>query len=48
MHLTRRFPQRMQNIDLTIYEKNAGIGGTWFSNRYPVRLISDLYPIHSN
>ncbi|KAL5536604.1 hypothetical protein ACEPAF_427 [Sanghuangporus sanghuang] len=30
-----RFPQRMKNIDLTIYEKNAGIGGTWFSNRYP-------------
>lgn len=22
-------------IDLQIYEKNAGIGGTWFENRYP-------------
>lgn len=22
-------------IDLRIYEKNAGIGGTWFENRYP-------------
>ena len=32
-----RFPQRVKNIDLTIYEKNAGIGGTWYSNRYPVR-----------
>jgi cation diffusion facilitator CzcD-associated flavoprotein CzcO len=20
---------------LTIYEKNAGVGGTWFENRYP-------------
>ncbi|KAL5511009.1 hypothetical protein ACEPAG_3728 [Sanghuangporus baumii] len=30
-----RFTQRMKNIDLTIYEKNAGVGGTWFSNRYP-------------
>ncbi|KAH8108598.1 FAD/NAD-binding domain-containing protein [Phellopilus nigrolimitatus] len=30
-----RFPQRMKNLDLTIYEKNAGVGGTWFSNKYP-------------
>ncbi|KAH8107384.1 FAD/NAD-binding domain-containing protein [Phellopilus nigrolimitatus] len=30
-----RFPQRMKNLDLTIYEKNSGVGGTWFSNRYP-------------
>ena len=22
-------------IDLTIYEKNAGVGGTWCENRYP-------------
>lgn len=26
---------RIKNIDLTIYEKNAGLGGTWFENRYP-------------
>lgn len=32
-----RFPQRVKNINLTIYEKNAGVGGTWYSNRYPVR-----------
>lgn len=32
-----RFFQRAKNIDLTIYEKNAGVGGTWYSNRYPVR-----------
>ena len=29
------FPQKIPNLDLTIYEKNAGVGGTWFSNRYP-------------
>lgn len=22
-------------VDLAIYEKNAGIGGTWYENRYP-------------
>ncbi|KAF8428410.1 hypothetical protein L210DRAFT_3564312 [Boletus edulis BED1] len=30
-----RFPQRVKNIDLTIYEKNAGVGGTWYTNKYP-------------
>ncbi|KAH8591217.1 hypothetical protein B0O99DRAFT_632827 [Bisporella sp. PMI_857] len=30
-----RFPQRLKNIDLTIYEKNAGVGGTWWENTYP-------------
>jgi cation diffusion facilitator CzcD-associated flavoprotein CzcO len=30
-----RLPQRIRNIDLTIYEKNDGIGGTWWENRYP-------------
>ena len=25
----------LANVDLNIYEKNAGIGGTWFENRYP-------------
>jgi cation diffusion facilitator CzcD-associated flavoprotein CzcO len=25
----------LRNIDLQIYEKNAGLGGTWFENRYP-------------
>lgn len=31
-----RFPQRIKNLDLTIYDKNAGVGGTWYTNRYPV------------
>lgn len=26
---------RLKNIDLKIYEKNAGLGGTWWENRYP-------------
>ncbi|OCH84940.1 FAD/NAD-binding domain-containing protein [Obba rivulosa] len=30
-----RFRQKIPNIDLTIYEKNAGVGGTWHSNKYP-------------
>lgn len=30
-----RIPERIKNCDLVIYEKNAGIGGTWFENRYP-------------
>lgn len=29
-----RIPQRLRNIDLCIYDKNAGVGGTWFENRY--------------
>ena len=32
---TIRLPQRIPNIDLQVYEKNAEIGGTWFENRYP-------------
>ncbi|TDL19261.1 FAD/NAD(P)-binding domain-containing protein [Rickenella mellea] len=40
-----RFPQRVKNLDLTIYEKNAGVGGTWYSNRYP-GLACDL-PSHT-
>lgn len=30
-----RIPQLLRNIDLTIYEKNQGVGGTWWENRYP-------------
>lgn len=28
-----RFPQRVENLDFTIYEKNEEVGGTWFENR---------------
>ncbi|KAK5461406.1 hypothetical protein LTS15_003469 [Exophiala xenobiotica] len=30
-----RLPQRIPNLSLQVYEKNADIGGTWFENRYP-------------
>ncbi|KZV69317.1 FAD/NAD-binding domain-containing protein [Peniophora sp. CONT] len=40
-----RFRQRIPNIDLTIYEKENGVGGTWYVNRYP-GLHCDI-PSHS-
>ncbi|PVH68350.1 FAD/NAD(P)-binding domain-containing protein [Cadophora sp. DSE1049] len=35
IYLGIRIPQRLRNIDLQILEKNDGIGGTWWENRYP-------------
>jgi hypothetical protein len=40
-HLLKRssgvsFAQRIPNVDLTIYEKEDDVGGTWYVNRYPV------------
>lgn len=32
---TIRLTQRITNLDLCVYEKNADIGGTWYENRYP-------------
>ncbi|KAH8099903.1 FAD/NAD-binding domain-containing protein, partial [Cristinia sonorae] len=40
-----RFRQYIPNVSLTIYDKNAGVGGTWYSNRYP-GLACDI-PSHS-
>jgi ribulose 1,5-bisphosphate synthetase/thiazole synthase len=28
-----RFTQRIPNLDLTIYDKNEDVGGTWWENR---------------
>jgi ribulose 1,5-bisphosphate synthetase/thiazole synthase len=28
-----RIPERLRNVELVIYEKNAGVGGTWYENR---------------
>lgn len=28
-----RIPERLRNVELVIYEKNAGVGGTWWENR---------------
>jgi hypothetical protein len=35
------FTQKIPNLDLTIYEKEDGIGGTWYVNRYPVSHLSE-------
>ncbi|KAL7624982.1 hypothetical protein AAE478_004196 [Parahypoxylon ruwenzoriense] len=35
IYLGIRIPQRLRNVDLQIYEKNDGVGGTWWVNRYP-------------
>ena len=35
IYLGIRIPQRLRNVDLQIYEKNEGVGGTWQVNRYP-------------
>jgi NADH dehydrogenase FAD-containing subunit len=29
IYLGIRIPERLRNVDLVIYEKNAGVGGTW-------------------
>lgn len=34
---------RLKNIDLTIYEKNANLGGTWWENRYPGCACKDAH-----
>jgi cation diffusion facilitator CzcD-associated flavoprotein CzcO len=30
IYLGTRIPQRLRNVDLQIYEKNEGLGGTWW------------------
>lgn len=30
-----RIPELLRNVSLTVYEKNTGLGGTWWENRYP-------------
>ncbi|KAH8717134.1 hypothetical protein GQ44DRAFT_393942 [Phaeosphaeriaceae sp. PMI808] len=29
-----RIPEKLKNVELAIYEKNEGVGGTWWENRY--------------
>ncbi|THV06458.1 FAD/NAD-P-binding domain-containing protein [Dendrothele bispora CBS 962.96] len=40
-----RFLQRVRNLEMTIYDAYAGIGGTWYINKYP-GLACDI-PAHS-
>ncbi|KAL4947586.1 hypothetical protein BDW69DRAFT_204246 [Aspergillus filifer] len=35
LNLARQIDLHMSNVDLTIYEKNPDVGGTWYENRYP-------------
>lgn len=35
LNLAHKIQNHMQNIDLTLYEKNPEVGGTWYENRYP-------------
>lgn len=37
-----RFPQKIPNLDLTIYDKNDEVGGVWYENR---QAVSNLFPI---
>lgn len=30
-----RIPEKLRNIELVVYEKHEGIGGTWWANTYP-------------
>ncbi|KAI0291043.1 hypothetical protein B0F90DRAFT_1781272 [Multifurca ochricompacta] len=40
---------KVPNIKLTVYEKERGIGGTWFVNRYPLRVIfPSIFSLQSN
>ena len=43
IYLGIRIPQRLRNVDLQIYEKNEGVGGAWWENRYPGMSILFLY-----
>ncbi|KAH7089682.1 cyclohexanone monooxygenase [Paraphoma chrysanthemicola] len=35
LYLAYSMERRMKNYELTVYEKNNDIGGTWLENRYP-------------
>lgn len=35
IYLGIRIPEWLRNVDLCIYEKNDGVGGTWWENKYP-------------
>lgn len=33
VNLAKLIPQKLNNVALTIYEKNPELGGTWYENR---------------
>lgn len=34
VNFLKKTEERMHNLDVTVYEKNHDIGGTWLENRY--------------
>lgn len=34
VNLAKLIPSLLNNVSLTIYEKNPELGGTWYENRY--------------
>lgn len=35
LNFLKKAEEEMQDVDITVYEKNHDIGGTWLENRYP-------------
>lgn len=35
INLAKFVKDKLQNVELTVYEKNSGVAGTWFESRYP-------------
>lgn len=35
LYMNIRIPEWLRNVDLVTYEQNEGVGGTWWTNRYP-------------
>jgi cation diffusion facilitator CzcD-associated flavoprotein CzcO len=35
LNFLKKAEEEMQNLEITVYEKNDGVGGTWLENRYP-------------
>ena len=33
--LAYKIQRHFDNFELTVFEKNPGVSGTWFENRYP-------------
>ena len=43
--VSQRFLQKIKNVDVTVYDSNAGVGGTWYANNYPVSRLAQKVPI---
>jgi hypothetical protein len=35
VNFLKKAEETMQNLEVTVYEKNYDVGGTWLENRYP-------------